>query len=835
MGADIDSLINWKQFYEHFGVKLKESGGDHKPCKCPFHGDSHESMSVNIKTGQYKCHGCDESGNAYTFLQKVVNLTPEQATAEINKWAGVRKDPPPVLTLKDYAKAKKLPVEFLTGIGVHDTKKGLNIPYKDEAGNVAATRQRFRMGKEKAWAWVRGSKLRFYGLWRLKEILEAGQVILVEGESDSQTLWHHGYSALGVPGANTFKGDWFKPFLGVKDVYLFKEPIPPEAGELFVSTCCEGLSQVGFKGNVYVITSKDVKDPSALHIQNPDNFKAGWEMIMAQRQPIDLTSFTVKVEETLPGAPIQLRWPAEWRVNEKGVHKITEAGLSNVCPVPLILSRRLRNIDTGEEKIEIAYQRDGYWNRLTAQRSTVFVATKFPILADKGIPTTSERAKYMVRYLGELEAANLDVLPVVKSVERVGWITSKQFFPGCLTDDLLIDVDSSLKVIADAFHDNGSFEQWKVAYELMAARPIARFMLAASFAAPLVSIVGHRVFMVHVYGPSRAGKTAGLVGALSVWGYSDGLMTSFNSTKVGLERMASFFSDLPMGIDERQAAPNKQHGEAISYLLGLGKGRARGAKGGGLQAAQSWQNIMIMTGEEPVSSIASHTGVKTRTLEIYGIPFESEQDAREIYRITSGNYGMAGPMFVRRLIEEQKKEPGFVLTDYNAFVETLQEEFSGNMGSHVTAVALCALTDYYVSQWIGGRSEEVSFAEATDLARTILGMLETTQESDYCLRAWDFIAGWVAANSDKFSNNALPPQYGFTESVRDMVYVVPQYLEKALEDAGYAPRRVMRDLGDKGFIETGHWGDGKKRLQVRKQWKGEQRAFVGLKMALSTY
>ena len=42
-----------------------------------------------------------------------------------------------------------------------------------------------------------------------------------------------------------------------------------------------------------------------------------------------------------------------------------------------------------------------------------------------------------------------------------------------------------------------------------------------------------------------------------------------------------------------------------------------------------------------LSSISSHSGVHTRTLELHGAPFEKESDAQKMHEITS--YGHAGP------------------------------------------------------------------------------------------------------------------------------------------------------------------------------------------------
>ena len=38
---------------------------------CPFHDDKNPSFSANIKNGMWKCHGCDASGNAEQFAEKV--------------------------------------------------------------------------------------------------------------------------------------------------------------------------------------------------------------------------------------------------------------------------------------------------------------------------------------------------------------------------------------------------------------------------------------------------------------------------------------------------------------------------------------------------------------------------------------------------------------------------------------------------------------------------------------------------------------------------------------------------------------------------------------------
>ena len=73
-----------------------------------------------------------------------------------------------------------------------------------------------------------------------------------------------------------------------------------------------------------------------------------------------------------------------------------------------------------------------------------------------------------------------------------------------------------------------------------------RFILASSFASVLLTPLGHRIFMVFNWGNSRAGKSAALYAALSVWGNPYDLVTTFNTTAVGIERLAGFYNDLPL-------------------------------------------------------------------------------------------------------------------------------------------------------------------------------------------------------------------------------------------------------------------------------------------------
>jgi putative DNA primase/helicase len=103
----------------------------------------------------------------------------------------------------------------------------------NEAGEVVAVRFHHSLNGAQQFTWRKGDKVQLYGLWRLREIQEAGWVLLVEGESDCWTCWPHGIPALGLPGKSIWKPAWTELLKGLT-VYLWQEPDAPELpGKLF--------------------------------------------------------------------------------------------------------------------------------------------------------------------------------------------------------------------------------------------------------------------------------------------------------------------------------------------------------------------------------------------------------------------------------------------------------------------------------------------------------------------------------------------------------------------------------------------------------------------------
>lgn len=65
---EILNSSNIQTILEYYGLKIVKD-----KCNCPFHNDSHPSMSIHRNKGIAKCFSCGAGGNAISFIQKYEN------------------------------------------------------------------------------------------------------------------------------------------------------------------------------------------------------------------------------------------------------------------------------------------------------------------------------------------------------------------------------------------------------------------------------------------------------------------------------------------------------------------------------------------------------------------------------------------------------------------------------------------------------------------------------------------------------------------------------------------------------------------------------------------
>ena len=846
---NIDDVVDYESEYKAV-IQKHHITGHNLTGLCPFHQDTQNSFSVDLQTGKWHCFREDIGGNFISFFAKLHAIDNKEAYKQILAQYGVeqqKSEPDPArdasYTLAKYAADKHLPIDWLSSMcGLTEDKerngnyKGatyVKFPYYDRGHGSDFFRKRF---SHKEFRWSKGSagKIGFYGEWRIDEMLQASdpKVIIVEGESDTQSLWFMGLPALGVPGASMFKADQAKLLKGMT-VILHQEK--DQGGETFIHKTLQELKKAGFIGKIKKFSCGDVpgcKDPSDIFMKFGKEDGADKILqLIAQAESINLAEIE-DIPVAIKDAPINLRQPNGWSYSDRGIFKTDErtGGARLVSRTPIILTKRLKSIETGEEKIAVAFKRDGEWQSGIYPRTTIFTARGITELSRNGATVTSENAKPVVQFLQALEAENIDLIEKADATSHFGWQPRGRFVPG-LMDGLVLDLEGGLESTASAYTQEGDAETWIEIMRKHRDRDKFRFILAAGFAAPLLSIVHQRIFFVYNWGSSKGGKTAALKAALSAWGDPERLMVSFNATQVGLERTAELYKDLPLGIDERQLAGSNQESLVKTvYMISSGKGRTRGSKNGGVQKTGSWLSVALATGEEPLSTSTTQTGVSTRVIEIYGGPFDDEREASKMHQDTMDHFGWAGPEFVKRISKTSQDD----IRDYYArmqlFVNTIG---GGKSGSHVSGIAMVALADAMIDTWFFGGSDQkeedgklkisdASWRRACEMARAIMDEQMSAEANDVNEHAVQYVTDWVVSNRASFGEKTIGPSMGLMSESGNIAYIFPSRLNEILEKAGFSPRKTMKYMAEKGLITT--TPDGKR--QVVKKFDGRTMRMV---------
>jgi DNA primase len=135
-------------------VKLKKAGAQNFSGLCPFHAEKTASFSVHATRQFFHCFGCGESGDVFTFVQKVENITFPEAVRLIAQKLGV---PMPKVSFSSPAEAHDAQVRMaLLDVHVRAVEffqeclrrpEGANArEYLKGRGLDAQTISRFRIG-----------------------------------------------------------------------------------------------------------------------------------------------------------------------------------------------------------------------------------------------------------------------------------------------------------------------------------------------------------------------------------------------------------------------------------------------------------------------------------------------------------------------------------------------------------------------------------------------------------------------------------------------------------------------------------------------------------------
>lgn len=480
-----------------------------------------------------------------------------------------------------------------------------------------------------------------------------------------------------------------------------------------------------------------------------------------------------------------------WIAGEDGVYAQNDSQVEAVaCYHPILPVERMKNLETGEEQIKIAYKRNGKWDEIIVPKTMVTSASKIVALSGRGISVTSENAKLLVRFLSDVENMNDSHIKVQYSTSKLGWINGK-FIP--YDTDIIFDGDQRFRQAYDSISERGNWKIWQS--HMLKLRKSGRieikFMMAASFASVLVSLLGGLPFIVDLWGETEGGKTVSLMVAASIWANPDesAYIGDFKTTEVALEAKVDMLNHLPMILDDTSKTSSRirDNFEGMVYDMCSGKGKSRSNKELGINRENRWKNCILTNGERPLNSYVSQGGAINRILEVEcgENVYENPQETAELVK---KHYGLAGKRYVEIL-----KNIG--VDELHSIQKDFQRQLYDNeaMQKQSLSLAILLTADKIATDYLFRDRQYITLDEA----KTVLINKNDLSDNERCYR---YLQDKIAMNNQRFDIDTKVEKWGVLEQGYAVIY--NQAFKELCKSGGFSDKAFLSWADRKGLIET---------------------------------
>lgn len=292
-------------------------------------------------------------------------------------------------------------------------------------------------------------------------------------------------------------------------------------------------------------------------------------------------------------------------------------------------------------------------------------------LANKGLSSNDRNAKQLIDYFDLfLEKNNIEKSSVVT---HIGYVKNHFVHPLIESNYRIVSPDSGEEQRLNSIQSKGSIEEWiKNIMIPLSKSPKAAFPTISSFASVLFKEFDLSPIIIDISGSSSSGKTTVQKACASVWGDPNNYISSMLTTKVAIERMASFLNAFPLILDDTNTAHDTKELQQIIYMFGNGTGKMRGSIDGS-RNTNGWKSVMITTGENNILEYTNAQGTAARVIPI--THFKLENEATNIFghlnKSVNEYYGTIGLEFIKRwVLNREKFENQFhhVVKEYQSLV-----------------------------------------------------------------------------------------------------------------------------------------------------------------------
>lgn len=469
-----------------------------------------------------------------------------------------------------------------------------------------------------------------------------------------------------------------------------------------------------------------------------------------------------------------------------------------VCYHPIIPVEKYENLEDGTIKIKLAYYVADRWKTIIVEKSLISSSQSIIKLADFGISVTSENAKYLVKYLSEMENININKIPVKTSISRLGW------FEGVLvpySKEFEFDNTKDMPYLEEKFGESGKLEDWVDFFlERRKYNNISRIIMAAGVASILLKRLKQSGFTIHVWGQSEYGKTVVCMTGQSIFGNpsqtdNKGIGINFNCTSAGLEYILNAYNNIPLFINEMQHQKDAKDYDKILFLISEGKGKTRSTKNGGLSRENSWNNVVITNGEKDIIKSNSNAGAYNRCLS-YEMTDYSYENLSEVADFVKENYGTPIRAILERLDDFDCK------AIYKKKLEEVDKIDITNKQKILLAILMTA--DKLIVDIL---FKDNFYLTSADFEDKVVKKEEVAIEE----RAYENIRDWFISEKRHFlssdddgeiSNQDLKVEIYGRELNYGKVAIISSVLRDTLQDMGYDDKEVINSWKRKGYLNN---------------------------------
>lgn len=494
---------------------------------------------------------------------------------------------------------------------------------------------------------------------------------------------------------------------------------------------------------------------------------------------------------------IEYNTKGQYELDENGaiLQDIPKMGKLLICHHPLLPIEKYKNLEDNSEKIKIGFYTNDKWEYVIVDKLTISSNQSIIKLSDLGIAVTSENAKFLVKYLSEIENLNKDKIKTSISVSRLGW-AKDVLIP--YSNKFDFDNEKDFPHIEEKFGESGKLSDWIDYFkERRKYNTISRIIMASAVASIVLKRIKQNGFTLHIWGESEFGKTVACMVGQSIFGNpaqdGNGIGINFNFTNAGLEYRLNLYNNIPLFVNEMQHQKDAKDYDKMLFLISEGTGKSRGTKSGGIGKENSWNNIVITNGEKNIIKDNSNAGAYNRCISCEITEYSYEK-LSEVADFVKENYGTPIREILKHIDEYDCKKI------YNDILKTLEDQDITNKQKILEAIIL--LGDKILTDII---FKDEFYLSKEDFVNNTIKKKQVAVEE----RAYELVKDWyisekrhfLSEDGDEVENQDLKVEIYGREMRDGYLAIIPTVLRNTLQDNGYDFNEVLNAWKRKDYLK----------------------------------